>query len=120
VGELVDDDASFAGALVGGHVLILDGTGAGQIRSISAVPSGTTLQVGSPWTTPPDATSVYAAVESGHTLVAVAQDSAAWLEETTSAYGFGLLQETANVLEVRAAMRLVPTTHNFPSIDNQP
>jgi len=116
---LEDSDASFGGALAGGYVLIIDGTGAGQIREIASV-GATTLTVNTAWTTAPDDSSVYVAAESGEVIVAEAFDSLGYFEETTSAYGFASLQEATDVLDVRAAMRLVPSTHNFPSIDNQP
>jgi hypothetical protein len=117
--ELVDNDASFVGGFVGGYVAIVDGTGSGQMREVSAVPLGTTLQVGVSWTTAPDATSVYVAVENGNDMMAVASDYSAWLEETTTAMAFALFQQGADVLDVRAAVRLIPSTHNFPSVDNQ-
>lgn len=117
---LVDLDAAFASNLVGGHVAIIDGTGAGQIREIAAVPDGTTLRISSAWTTLPDSSSVYVASNATDDLIAVALDSPAWLEETTSGLGFGLLQRATSVLDVRAAMRLIPSTHNFPCVDNQP
>ena len=117
--SIVDNNASFSGAFVGGHVAIVDGTGAGQIRAISAVPSGTELVVGSAWTTLPDDTSVYVATESGDDIIAVASDSVVWLEETTTVLGFARFQQSTNVLDVRKGVRLMPSTHNFPSADNQ-
>lgn len=116
---LEDTDKSFSGSLASGYVLIIDGTGAGQIRQIASV-AATTLTVNTAWTTAPDDSSVYVAAESGNVIVAEALDSAGYFEESTSALGFSLLQESTSVLDVRAAMRLVPSTHNFPSIDNQP
>jgi hypothetical protein len=116
---LVDTDASFGGSFIGGHVLIIDGTGAGQIRAISAVPSADTLQVGTSWTAQPAVGSVYVAVESGNTITAAAIDSPAWLEESTTVAGFAQFQRAQDVLDVRAGARLMTTTHNFPSADNQ-
>lgn len=116
---LVDAEAAFGGSFVGGHVLIIDGTGAGQIREVSAVPDANTLQVGTAWTTAPDATSVYVAVESGNTIQAAALDSPAWLEESTTVLGFAQFARANDVLGIRVGSRLMPTTHNFPSIDNQ-
>ena len=116
---LVDSGASFTAAYIGGHVLILDGTGAGQIRVVSAVPDAATLTVGTAWTTAPDDTSVYVAAESGDDIVAVAEDSAAWLEESTTILGFAQFQRAADVLDIRTGARLMPSTHNFPSADNQ-
>ena len=117
--SIVDDDASFGGSFVGGHVAIVDGTGAGQIRAISAVASATELVVGSVWTTAPDDTSVYVTTESGDVIIGVASDSAAWLEETTSVLGFAQFQRATDVLDIRKGVRLMPSTHNFPSADNQ-
>jgi hypothetical protein len=118
--QIVDDDASFDGTYVGGHVAIIDGTGAGQIREISGVPSATTLEVGSAWTTAPDDTSVYVATKSGDDIIAVVWDSASWLEESQSGVlGWSLMQHATSVLDVREAARLVPSTHNFPCADNQ-
>jgi hypothetical protein len=115
---LVDDDASFGGSLVGGHVLIIDGTGAGQIREIQSVPNGTTLDVNA-WTTLPGDDSVYVAVNSGNTIMAVAVDSPAWLEEITTVLGFAQFPRAESVMDIRAGVRVMPTTHNFPSADNQ-
>lgn len=118
VNTLVDNGASFTGAYIGGHVLILDGTGAGQIRVISGA-SGTTLTVASPFTTAPSADSVYVAAESGHTITAVAADSGAWMEESTTVYAFSLFQQAVNAIDIREAVRLIPSTHNFFAADNQ-
>lgn len=116
---LVDTDATFGGSFAGGHVLIIDGTGAGQIRAISAVPDANTLQVGTVWTTTPDGTSVYVATESGNPIKAAALDSPAWMEESTTVLGFAQFSRANDVLGIRVGVRLMPTTHNFPSVDNQ-
>jgi hypothetical protein len=63
---------------------------------------------------------VYVAVGPGDAISAVAQDSALWLEEATAALGFSQLQRAKNVLDVRAAVRLIPSTHNFFAADNGP
>ncbi|HEY2774600.1 MAG TPA: penicillin acylase family protein [Candidatus Binatia bacterium] len=115
---LVDNQASFAPALVGGYVMITDGAGAGQVRLVSAA-SGTTLSVSSPFTTAPGAGSVYVAAGSGKNITAVAYDSGAWMEESTTAYAFSLFQKAHNVMEMRAAVRLIPSTHNFFAADNK-
>lgn len=121
---LVDNQASFGAGFVNGHVLITGGPGAGQIREISAA-SGTTLTVGTPWTTAPGAgtvttgPSVYVAVQSGNVIKAAAVDSAAWLEESTTVLGFAQFPRAETVLDIRAGTRLMPTTHNFPSADNK-
>jgi hypothetical protein len=114
------DAGMFDASFVGGHVAIVDGTGAGQIRAIGAVPDANTLTVGMAWATPPDNTSVYVAVRPGNPLTAAAFDSSVWLEESTTALGFGLMQRADSILDVRAAARLMPSTHNFPAADNLP
>ena len=122
---LVDNQASFAGGFVGGHVLITGGPGAGQIREISAA-GGTTLTVAPAFTTAPGAgtattgPSVYVAVQAGNVIKLAAVDSAAWLEESTTVLGFAQFPRAENVLDVRVGSRLMPTTHNFPSADNKP
>jgi hypothetical protein len=115
---LVDNTASFGPGLIGGHVLITDGAGAGQIRAISNA-AGTTLTVSTPFTTTPGATSVYVASASGSDITAVAYDSGAWLEESTTAYAFSLFQRATDVGDIREAVRLIPSTHNFLAADNQ-
>jgi len=55
---LTDSSASFSSNLVDVPVRIISGTGAGQVRIISAV-SSTTLTVVDPWLEKPDTTSVY-------------------------------------------------------------
>jgi len=116
---LVDSTGSFGPSYVGGYLFITAGTGAGQVRTISGA-SGTTLTVGTSFTTIPGATSVYvAATGGGNTILAVALDSGAWLEESTTAYGFSLFQEAGDVMDMRAAVRLIPSTHNFYAADNQ-
>jgi hypothetical protein len=117
---LLDAEAAFDASFVGGHVALVDGTGAGQIRAIASAPSAGELGVAPAFTTPPDASSVYVAVRPGAAITAVALDSAVWLEESTAAYGFSLLQQAEDVLDVRAAVRLIPSTHNFLAADNRP
>ena len=116
---LVDDGASFDAGLAGGHVAIVDGTGAGQIRAVASA-SGSELAVAPDWTTPPAADSVYVAVTPGASITAVAVDSTVWMEESTAAFGFSLLQRAQDALDVRAAVRLIPSTHNFFAADNRP
>ncbi len=116
---LVDTDVTFAGTLVGGHVALVDGTGAGQIRLISAA-SGDTLTVGSAWATAPDSTTEYVAANSGNVITAVVGEAPMWLEESTTAHGFSRFQRSDDVLDLRAAVRLIPSTHNFYNADNQP
>ncbi len=121
---LVDNQASFGAGFIGGHVLIVGGPGAGQIREISAA-AGTTLTVGTAWTTAPGAgttqtgPSVYVAVQAGNDIKAAAIDSSAWLEESTTVLGFAAFPRAETVLDIRAGVRVMPTTHNFPSADNK-
>lgn len=115
---LVDNQGSFDGTYVGGYVLITDGTGSGQIRAISGA-SATTLTVGSAFTTAPAAGSVYVAAKSAMDLIAVAADSGAWMEESTTAWAFSKFQRANSVMDMREAVRLIPSTHNFFAADNQ-
>jgi hypothetical protein len=112
--------------LLGGHVAIVEGPGKGQIRAISefvpGVPGFTlaSLVVASPWTTPPVAGgSVYVAVRPGNEIVAAAIDSSVWLEEGTSAAGFAYFQRARSLADIRAGVRLIPSTHNFLAADNR-
>jgi hypothetical protein len=116
--HLVDDQAAFTGSFTGGFLAIVGGTGAGQIRQLDSV-TATSLAVTSPFSVVPDATSVYVAAVAGSEITGVAADSAVWLEESTAVLGFSLLQESEDVLDVRAAVRLIPSTHNFPAADNR-
>jgi hypothetical protein len=111
------DAGAFDASFIGGHVAIADGEGTGQIRVILGVPDADTLTVAA-WTTTPNTTSRYAAVRPGTDLHAVVIDSTTWLEETTTALGFALMQRAETVMDIREASRLMPSTHNFPSADN--
>lgn len=106
--------------LAGGHVAIVGGPGAGQIRAIAAVVGDDAIQVTAPFTTPPGAGSEYVAVGPGGTMLAVAADSAAWLEESTTVLGFAKYQRATSILDIRAGVRLIPTTHNFFAADSLP
>jgi hypothetical protein len=124
---LVDAAGNFDGSFVGGYVAIVDcvGTGdctgpVGQIRQISGVPNPSTLQVATPWSPAPASSSLYVAVKPGNNIQAVALDSPTWLEESTGALGFALMQRAETVLDIREATRVIPSTHNFPSADNRP
>jgi hypothetical protein len=114
------DAGMFDAAFVGGYVAITDGTGIGQIRQIAAVPDANTLTVGSAWTTAPAGGSVYVAVKPGNQIAAVALDSAAWLEETTTVLGFAQFQRAESIFDVRTGARLMPSTHNFFAGDRLP
>ncbi|HSJ98104.1 MAG TPA: penicillin acylase family protein [Myxococcota bacterium] len=116
--QLKDTGAFAGGGLAGGHVAIVDGAGAGQIRAIASVPDGDTLEVTTPFTTAPASGSEYVAVGPGSSIVAVAIDSAAWMEESTTVLGFSQYQKAESLLDVRAGARLIPTTHNFLAADN--
>jgi hypothetical protein len=119
VNDLTDTGASFGAGYIGGHVAILDGTGVGQIRAISGATSDT-LTVGTPFTTAPDSSSVYVAIQSGSDIVAVSRDLAYWMEESTAVWGWGLIQQADDCLDIREATRIIPTTHNQYCVDNQP
>src|SRR4029453_1047481 len=111
-GTTLVDAGAFDAGYVGGHVAIVDGDGAGQIRAVTAVPDANTLQVAAPWTIPPTSTSVYVAVRSGHTIMAVALDGPTWLEETTTGIGFFLMQRGESILHTPPAARIIPSTPN--------
>jgi len=122
--SLVDAGAFNAG-FIGGHVAIIertgtDKTGVGQIRTITAVPDANTIVVGTAWTYVPDSTFQYVAAKSGKDIIAAAYDSPTWLEETTGALGFFLMQRAESVMDIRAAARVITSTHNYPAVDNQP
>ncbi|HET6304023.1 MAG TPA: penicillin acylase family protein [Myxococcota bacterium] len=109
-------DVGFAG----GFVAIVEGPGKGQIRAIAGVPDPGTLTVATAWTTPPLAGgSVYVAVRAGNEIVAAAIDSAVWLEEGTAASGFAYFQRARSLADIRAGVRLIPSTHNFLAADNR-
>jgi len=57
--SIEDDGASFTTAMIGASVIIQNGTGVGQMRTISARPSATELTVSEAWDTNPDPTSEY-------------------------------------------------------------
>ena len=109
-------DVGFAG----GFVAIVEGPGKGQIRAIAGVPDPDTLSVASAWTTPPQGgASVYVAARPGNDIVAAALDSAVWLEEGTAASGFAYFQRARSLADIRAGVRLIPSTHNFLAADNR-
>src|SRR5581483_3793286 len=110
---------AFSASFSGGHVAIVDGTGAGQMRAVGTADANT-LTLVNPWTTAPDASSVFVAVKPGNPIVAAALDGATWLEESTTAIGFIRFQRAENVLDIRAGTRLLPSTHNFVAADNRP
>ena len=115
---LVDPGAGF-GDLAGGHVAIVNGTGAGQMRVIESN-STTTLEVAEDWATSPDATSEYVVASAGEEITAVAVESPVWMEEGTTAAGFANHQRSASILEWRRGARFVPGSMNFYAADNQP
>jgi len=111
------DANAFDTSYAGGHVAIVDGPGAGQIRPIDSATTSV-LTVNPAWTTAPTNASVYVAVKPGNSIIAIALDSAAWLEESTTVLGFSLFQRAESILDIRAGMRLMPTTHNFFAADH--
>jgi hypothetical protein len=116
--SITDSGASFTGgALVGGYVAIVDGAGAGQMRSISANTTDT-ITVGTAFATTPNTTSEYVAVLPGNVVTAVSMESVIWLGEGAAAAGFSRYQKTQDVLDVREAVRSIPSTHNFFAADN--
>src|SRR5262245_28156182 len=111
-----------AGAFAGGHVLLQQGTGAGQIRQILNN-DATTLMIaaGNAFTVAPVANvTQFTAVRPGNAIVAAGVDFAFWREETATGYAFSLFQKAHNVLDARRAVRQVASTHNFNAVDNQP
>jgi hypothetical protein len=117
--QLVATGAGFSAGLVGGHVALVDGAGVGQIRSIVAVPNGDTLEVTIPFTTPPAAGTEFVVAAPGASILAVAIDSAAWMEESTTVLGFSRYQRASSLKHIRNGARLIPTTHNFFAADNR-
>jgi hypothetical protein len=108
-------DAGFAG----GHVALVDGPGAGQIRAVSTADANT-LTLTNPWTTVPTTASVLVAVRPGNQIIATALDSPAFKEESTAVLGFSRYQRADSIMDVRAGVRLIPSTHNFFAADNLP
>lgn len=113
-------DGVFDNSFAGGFIAIIDGPAAGQIRHVLSVEGNDTVRVESPWTTPPASGADFVAVKPENRIIAVATESPLWLEETTTVLGFGLYQRANNVLDIRRATRLIPSTHNFVAADNQP
>jgi hypothetical protein len=111
-----------AGAFAGGHVLLTQGPGAGQIRAILGNDAATLMiAAGDAFTTAPVAGATgFTAVRPGNSIVAVAVDFSFWREETATAYAFSRFQSAASVLDVRRIVRQVASTHNFNAVDNQP
>ena len=56
--------------------------------------------------------------QGGIDVIAVAADFVFWREETATGEGFGAFQKARSVEDVRAAARLIATTHNFNVVDN--
>ncbi len=109
---------AFDAGYAGGHVVITDGKGAGQMRAVSSA-TANTLTIATPWTDIPNTTSVFVAVRPGNSVIAVALDSPTWREETTTVLGFSLYQRAESILDVRKGARLIPSTHNFLAADNK-
>lgn len=110
-----------AGEYTGGHVLLTQGPGAGQIREISGN-TATTLMIaaGNAFTTAPVVNATqFTAVKPGNSIVAVGVDFVFWREETATGEGFADFQQARSVLDMRRAARKIATTHNFNAVDNQ-
>jgi hypothetical protein len=112
-------NGAFGASFTGGYVALVDRVGAGQIRSISAADANT-LTLANPWTTVPTNVSVFVAVKPGKNIIAVAVDGPTWLEESTTVLGFSAFQRAETALDIRAGVRLIPSTHNFFAADNRP
>jgi hypothetical protein len=118
--SITDADAGLTPAsLVGGYLAIVDGEGAGQIRAISGN-TATDITIGTAWTTQPDDESQWVAVASGDDITAVAIGSAVFMEEGEAATGFSQYQKSDDVLDIRSAVRFIPSTHNFLAADHSP
>jgi acyl-homoserine lactone acylase PvdQ len=111
-----------AGAFAGGHVLLTQGPGAGQIREILDNDATTLLIAGAnAFSVAPAAGATrFTAVGPGNGIIAVGVDFVFWREETATGEGFGSFQTAGSVAEVRRATRLIATTHNFNAVDNLP
>jgi hypothetical protein len=119
---VVGGAALVAGEYAGGHVLLTQGPGAGQIREILGN-NATTLMIagGNAFTAAPVAGQTqFTAVRAGNGIVAVAVDFVFWREETATGEGFGDFQAARSVADVRRAVRKIATTHNFNAVDNKP
>jgi acyl-homoserine lactone acylase PvdQ len=117
----LEADGAFDASFTGGYIAIVAGTAAGEIRHIAAVVGDDRVEVDAdaPWTVEPTASSEFVAVRPGKEIIAVATDSPVWLEETTSVLGFSLFQRAVHLLQIKAAARLMPSTHNFLAADNK-
>lgn len=111
-----------AGAFAGGHVLLTQGPGTGQIREILDNDATTLLIAGAnAFTVAPAAGATqFTAVEPGNEVIAVGVDFVFWREETATGEGFGDFQTAKSVADMRRAVRLIATTHNFNAVDNLP
>ena len=107
-------------AFAGGHVLLTQGPGAGQIREILDN-DATTLMIagGNAFSVAPAAGATeYVAVGAGNPIIAVAVDFVFWREESMTGHAFAQFQTAQNILDARRAVRQVITTHNFNAVDN--
>jgi hypothetical protein len=110
------------GVFAGGHVLLNQGPGAGQIRQILSNDATTlTIDAGNAFTTAPAANvTQFTAARPGNVIVAAAVDFAFWREETATGYAFSQFQQAESVLDARRIVRQVASTHNFNAVDNLP
>ena len=112
---------AFGDDFAGGFVAITRGAGAGQMRPIASSTGDTlTLDPGDAWTTTPDDSSEYVAVEPGNEIVAISLDKAFWMEETTTFTGWTLFQRSESIMDIRRGARMMLGTHNFLATDNLP
>jgi hypothetical protein len=109
-----------AGALAGGHVLLTQGPGAGQIREILDNDATTLLIAGANAfsVAPVAGATEFTAAGPGNNIIAVGVDFVFWREETASGEGFGDFQTSGSVMDLRRAARQIATTHNFNAADN--
>lgn len=94
------------------QVRILSGTGAGQIRTISSN-TGDTLTVSAPWTTPPDASSVYV-IEGNEDFLYLTGNNA------TPFYRFSISGNTWTTLTARGVLAAVGVCSFVANAVNNP
>ncbi len=119
--KLYDTTPSWSGSVVGSTVLLTGGTGAGQLRTISANTT-TKLTVSAVWTTNPDATTQYEVIPAAE-LTKLYDTSKSWaMNQFTPGYIVSILtgagagqtrnvvSNTNNVVTVDAPWMTLPNT----------